>query len=51
MWTILCGVLIVLYILWVIRRKFRQIKAGNYCGCSCEECGQKCSFEKEKLNG
>ncbi len=41
--TIVIGAAIVLYSGWVLYRKYKQIKAGNYCSCSggCGGCASK----------
>lgn len=39
--TILIGAAIVLYSGWVIYRKYKQYKSGNYCSCGCGSCSSK----------
>ena len=48
--TILIIVCIVLYSIWVIRKKIKKAKTGNFCGCDsgCGGCSStnKCSSDK-----
>ena len=44
--------LLALYVLWVVRRKIRQLRSGKFCDCSdcgggCD-CGCGCSSKEEK---
>ncbi len=39
--TVLITAAIVLYSGWVIYKKYRQYKAGNYCSCGCGSCNSK----------
>lgn len=36
-WSIVIGILLTLYVLWVVRRKIRQFREGKFCDCS--DCG------------
>lgn len=47
-WSIIIGILLVIYILWVIRRKVQQFREGKYCGGSCCDCGCTCSAGDKK---
>lgn len=44
--TILLAAAIALYAGWVLRKKYRQWKSGNYCGCGCSHCTGKQSCGK-----
>ena len=48
MTSILFGLAIGCYIVWVIRRKIKDMKNGNYCGCGCQDCAKSCSSKKEE---
>jgi hypothetical protein len=46
--TIILAVLIGLYFLWVIRKKYKDVKKGKFCNCGCSDCpssGKKCKKE------
>lgn len=36
--TIVIAAAIAAYSAWVIYRKYKQYKAGNFCGCGCGSC-------------
>lgn len=44
--TIIIGVLVFLYAAFVVRRRIRQLRAGQYC-CGCSGCRDTCSCEKK----
>ena len=39
-WSVIIGILLALYVLWVIRRKVRQFREGKFCDCN--NCGGGC---------
>lgn len=41
--TIIIGLLIAVYCIWVIRRKYRQAKKGKFCSCGCQDCPSGCN--------
>ena len=44
MWaTVIVGGAIGVYIVLVIRKRIKEIKAGKLCSCSCEDCRSSCS--------
>lgn len=45
---IIIVVLLVLYCAWVIRRKVRQVKNGQYCSCGCAGCTKNCGTNSKK---
>lgn len=40
--TIVIVLLIAVYCIWVIRRKYRQAKEGKFCSCGCQDCPSRC---------
>ena len=48
LWSIIIGILLAIYVLWVIRRKVRQFREGKYCSGSCCDCGCTCSAREKK---
>lgn len=45
--TIIIAGVILAYCVWVIRKKYKDAKNGNFCGCGCEDCPSKChEFKK-----
>ena len=46
--SIIFAGLIGCYVVWVIRKKVRDIKNGRYCGCGCDECGKTCASRKSE---
>lgn len=46
--SIIVGILLLLYVIWVVRRKVRQFREGNYCGGSCCDCGCGCDSKEKK---
>lgn len=40
--------LLILYAIWVIRRRIREIRAGKFCSCGCESCTGSCSGTDKK---
>lgn len=40
--TILIAAVIAGYCFWIIRKKYRDVKNGKFCGCGCEGCSGKC---------
>lgn len=45
---IIIGALIVLYCIWVVRRRVRQIRQGQYCSCGCGGCSHNCGSKKRR---
>lgn len=41
---------ILLYSVWVIKRKIQSIKEGNGCGCGCSSCSKDCGLGKKDDN-
>lgn len=50
--TVIILVVILLYAAWVIRKKVKDVKKGNFCGCGCGDCPSKskCSSKEDKKN-
>ena len=50
--TIIIIVCIVLYSIWVIRKKIKKAKTGNFCGCDsgCGGCSSKNKCSSDKNN-
>ena len=44
--SILIGVAILLYAVWVIVRRVKDFRKGKYCSCGCGTCG-KCKKEEK----
>ncbi len=44
--SLIIGIAIGLYVVWVIRRKIKDIKKGKYCSCGCQDCEQSCQSKK-----
>ena len=42
------GGLIALYVVFVIVRRVKAVKAGHYCNCSCDNCPSGCNAMKSK---
>lgn len=39
MWmTGFLGIIIVVYVIWIVRRKVRQFRQGRFCDCGCNGC-------------
>lgn len=45
---LIIAALIVLYCIWVIRRRVRQIRKGQYCSCGCGGCTADCGSRKRR---
>lgn len=45
--TLLIIGIIVIYCIYVIARRMKQIKNGQYCSCGCSDCPSKCHKPKE----
>ena len=46
--SVIIGVLILLYIVWVILKKRKDIKEGKMCHCGCSGCSAQSSCDKQK---
>lgn len=40
--TIIIGALLLLYAVYVIRKKIKDVKAGKFCSCGCSSCSCAC---------
>lgn len=46
--TIIIGLAIAGYCLWVIRKKWKDTKQGKFCSCGCADCPSRCHEFAEK---
>lgn len=46
--TIIIGGLLAIYVFFVIRKKIKQVKAGQYCSCGCNDCNVSCNTKENK---
>lgn len=46
--TIVIAGMIAVYCVFIIRKKYKDVKKGKFCSCGCQDCSSKCHDFSEK---